>query len=108
MFEVVIVEELIRLLPIVGIVLLFWLFIVRPASRRARETRDMQGALAVGDQVLLTSGIYGTIIELREDRLDLEVAPGVTIVVARGAIGAVTPTEATPTTGLEHDDNEER
>ena len=50
--------ELASLLPIVGIALLFWLLLIRPAQRRQRETRQMQSSLEVGDEVMLTSGIY--------------------------------------------------
>jgi preprotein translocase subunit YajC len=78
-----------ELLPLVGIALLFWLFIIRPASRRQRELGRMQSSLSVGDEILLTSGVYGTVRLLEDDHLLLEVAPGVTIKVARGAVGTI-------------------
>jgi preprotein translocase subunit YajC len=78
-----------ELLPLVGIVLLFWLFIIRPASRRQREVRSMQSALSVGDEIVLTSGVYGTVRALADDLVHLEIADGVTIRVARGAVGSV-------------------
>ena len=81
--------ELASLLPIVGIALLFWLLLIRPAQRRQRETRQMQASLALGDEVMLTSGIYAVIRSLSDDRVTVEVSPGVTIDVARGAIGTV-------------------
>lgn len=81
-------------LPLVAIVLLFWLFFIRPAARRQKETLRMQGALGVGDEIVLTSGIYGTITELDDDRLFLEVAPGTTIAVDRRAVGAVARQDA--------------
>jgi preprotein translocase subunit YajC len=75
------------LLP-VGIVLLFWLFIIRPASRRQKELGRLQSSLSVGDEVVLTSGVFGTIHEMDDERLGIEVADGVVIQVARGAIGS--------------------
>lgn len=81
--------ELVTLLPIVGIALLFWLLLVRPASKRQRELSRMQGALKPGDEVMLTSGIFGTLRETDADRVRVEVADGVTLWVARGAIGTV-------------------
>jgi preprotein translocase subunit YajC len=78
-----------ELLPLVGIALLFWLFIIRPASRRQRELGRMQSSLSVGDEILLTSGVYGTVRLLEDDHVLLEVAPGVTIKVARGAVGTI-------------------
>jgi len=87
------VEGLVSLLPLVAIALLFWLLIIRPASRRQKDQARMQSSIELGDQVMLTSGIFGTVTELTDDRLMVEVAPGVAIRVARGAIGNVVPTE---------------
>ena len=86
-------EGLVSLLPLVAIALLFWLLIIRPASRRQKDQARMQSSIELGDQVMLTSGIFGTVTELTDDRLMVEVAPGVAIRVARGAIGNVVPTE---------------
>ena len=84
--------ELVQLLPLVGIALLFWLLVIRPASRRQRELGRMQSSLSVGDEVMLTSGVFGTLRELQDDRVRVEIAEGVVISVVRGAIGnIVTP-----------------
>ena len=81
-------QDLVQLLPLVGIALLFWLLLIRPASKRQRELREMQDSLTVGTEVVLTSGIYGTIREADDSDLRVEVAEGVVIRVARGAVGA--------------------
>jgi preprotein translocase subunit YajC len=96
------VQELAPLLPLAAIALLFWLLIIRPASRRQKDQARMQSSLNQGDQVMLTSGIFGTITELADDRLTVEIAPGVLVGVARGAIGSVVSSEhaqAEPTEG---------
>lgn len=80
---------MLELLPLVGIALLFWLFIIRPASRRQKELGRMQSSLTVGDEIVLTSGVYGTVRELHDGYLLVEVAPGVSIKVARGAVGTI-------------------
>ena len=96
--------ELVSLLPLVAIALLFWLLIIRPASRRQKDQARLQASVGVGDQVMLTSGIFGTITALDDDRLMLELAPGVVVRVARGAIGSVVPREQ-PKTGPADDDS---
>jgi len=83
------VPELASLLPLVGIALLFWLLIIRPASRRQKELARMQSSLGVGDEVVLTSGFLGTVRELTDDTARVEIAEGVVVTVARGAIGTV-------------------
>jgi preprotein translocase subunit YajC len=85
------VEGLVSLFPLVGIALLFWLLIIRPAQRRQRELKHMQGSLEVGDEVMLTSGVFGTLQAIADDHLLVEVAEGVTLKVARGAVGSVVP-----------------
>jgi preprotein translocase subunit YajC len=92
----VVVQELASVLPLVGIALLFWFLMIRPAQRRQREVRRMQSSLAVGDEVMLSSGIYGVLRSLEDGRVRVEVAPGVVVEVARGAVGAqVSPVAAT-------------
>jgi preprotein translocase subunit YajC len=77
----------VEFLPLVGIVLLFWLFIIRPQSRRQKELRSMQSSLTVDDEVMLTSGVFATVREIADDHVKVEIAEGVVIKVARGAVG---------------------
>jgi preprotein translocase subunit YajC len=77
-------------LAIVWLVLMagvFYLLLWRPQQRRMAATRSLQGHLELGDDVMTTSGIFGKIVELGDDDLRLEIAPGTVVRVARGAIG---------------------
>lgn len=85
--------ELVSLLPIVGIGFLFWFLIIRPASKRQRELSRMQGSLEIGDDVMLSAGIYGTLAAVDGDNVHVLVADGVTLKVARAAIANVVPVE---------------
>ena len=49
----------------------------------------MQSTLEVGDEVVLTSGVFGTVRDLDEGVVKVEIADGVTIRVVRGAVGQV-------------------
>ena len=82
-------QELVSLLPIVGIALLFWLLIIRPQSKRQRAVREMQSELQPGQEVMLTAGVFGTIEQIADEHLLLRVADGVVIKVAKGAVGNV-------------------
>jgi preprotein translocase subunit YajC len=58
----------------------------------------MQSSLAVGDEVMLSSGIFGVLVSLNDERVRVEIAPGVVVEVARGAVGQkVTPSTASET-----------
>ena len=82
-------QDLVAFLPLIGIALVFWLLVIRPQSRRQRELRDMQSSLEVGERVMLTSGIYGTLREVGDQTVEVEIADGVAITVARAAVGQV-------------------
>jgi preprotein translocase subunit YajC len=83
------VKDAASLLPIVAIAAIFWLLIIRPASRQRKEAASLQAALTVGDDVMLTSGIFGTVTGEADDHLRVEIAPGVVIRVVRGAVASV-------------------
>jgi preprotein translocase subunit YajC len=57
-----------------------------PQRRQAAAHRALVASLEVGNEVMTTSGIFGTITELDDTIAQLEIAPGVTIRIARGAI----------------------
>jgi len=70
--------------PLVGI----WL-LVRGQQRRAQEAAQLAAGLRVGQDVITTSGVYGTIAGLDETTVTLLVAPGVEIRFDRRAVGVV-------------------
>lgn len=88
--------DLASFLPIVAIAALFWLLIIRPASRRQKELSRMQNSLSVGDEVMLTSGILATVEDITDDYIRVQVADGVVIRVARGAIGSILRPDVIP------------
>lgn len=93
-----------ELLPIVGIALLFWFMIIRPQSRQRKAVLAMQASLEPGAEVMLTSGVYGTVSSIEDDRVRVDVAPGVTLTVAKGAIGQVVPPREAEELTEAHDD----
>jgi preprotein translocase subunit YajC len=76
-------------LILLGIAVLFWVVMIRPAQARQRATARLQGGLAIGDEVMLTSGIFGVVRALDEETVHLEVADGMSLKVVRGAVGRV-------------------
>lgn len=95
-------EDALSLLPFVAIAAIFWFLIIRPASRQRKNTAQLQAALSVGDDVMLTSGIFGTIVTSTDQDLGLEIAPGVVIHVVRGAVASIRA-DVTEPAGSDHD-----
>jgi preprotein translocase subunit YajC len=77
---------MIALLYLGILVVAFLLLIVRPQRRQMAAHRALVATLRVGDDVVTSGGIYGTIQSLDEEAVELEVAPGIVLRVARGAI----------------------
>jgi preprotein translocase subunit YajC len=90
------------LLPLLLLGLAFVVLIVLPMRTRSRQlqkTRQLQAGLTVGAEVMTTSGLYGRIVGLTDDTVELEVSPGVVVRWARAAIAELRG--AGPVTGAE-------
>lgn len=70
---------------------IFWLFLIRPQMKRAKDHREMVGKLAKGDEVVTNGGLLGRIDDLSQGFVTLEIADGVRIKLQRGAIQAILP-----------------
>ena len=84
-------EDLASLLPLLLIAAVFYLLLIRPQRRRQLELMATQRSVTAGDEVLLAAGIVGVVRTAPEggEFLEVEVAPGVPLRVARGAIARV-------------------
>jgi preprotein translocase subunit YajC len=75
-------------------VALLWLLVIRPQRRRSAELTEMVAGLSVGDEVVTAGGMYGHIRRMDGDVLTVEIAPDISVRVARGAItGVIRPEE---------------
>ncbi len=92
-------ETLVSLLPIVAIGLIFWLLIIRPTQRRQKALAQVQRDLSIGDEVLTQAGMVGTVRHLVDDKVGLEVAPGVVVTVVRPAVAGLLRDDSDPATG---------
>jgi preprotein translocase subunit YajC len=64
----------------------FYVLLVRPQRRQMMAHRALMSSLESGDEVVTMGGIFGRIVRLDEEVVDLEVAPGTSLRVARSAI----------------------
>jgi preprotein translocase subunit YajC len=75
-----------QFLVIVIALLGFWAIVMRPARLQQRQTAQLQSELAVGDDVIISAGIFGTIRALEDDQVQLEIAPGTVVTTARQVV----------------------
>jgi preprotein translocase subunit YajC len=91
------VEGLAQLVPFILLALVFWLLLIRPQRKRQLAMMETQRSVQVGDEVVLGAGIVGRVAGESEEYLQLEVAPGVAMKVARAAVvRVILPEEPEP------------
>lgn len=71
---------------IVAMIALFYFLIIRPQRKRMTQHQEMQSQLVPGSRVLLSSGIFGTVVHVGERQLVVELAPGAEVTVLKGNV----------------------
>ena len=81
---------LLQLSPILIMVVLMYFIMIRPERKRRKKEKAMLDALKRGDRVCTIGGIYGTIMDIKDDTITLSVGrDNLSMVVARWAIRSV-------------------
>ena len=78
------------LLPIILIAVMYFLMI-RPQMKRAKEHKGMLDKLSKGDEVITSGGIAGTVTDIGDNFVTIEVADNVRVRVQKAAVGNVLP-----------------
>ena len=73
-------------LPIVIIFGLFYVMLIRPQQRKEKARRAMIDSVKVGDRVLFSGGILGTVWKVQTRTLIIEIAEKIRVEIARGAV----------------------
>ena len=82
------------LLVVVVLLALLWIVFARPQRRRQAALEELYTSLRRGDEIVTAGGLYGRIQSVRDDELDVEIAPGTVVRVARRAVaGKIEPEE---------------
>ncbi|MDH5426476.1 MAG: preprotein translocase subunit YajC [Gammaproteobacteria bacterium] len=78
------------LLPI-GLVVLFYFFLIRPQSKRAKEHRAMVEAIGKGDEVVTAGGILGKVVEVKDNFIGVEIATDTVVYVQKSLVSTLMP-----------------
>ncbi len=71
-------------------VLVLWLFMWRPEAKRRKQMQDFRNGLKKGDKIITAGGIYGTVKEIKETTLLIEVDGNVTLRIDKNMVVADT------------------
>ncbi|OOZ42814.1 preprotein translocase subunit YajC [Solemya elarraichensis gill symbiont] len=74
-----------------GLVVIFYFFLIRPQMKRAKEHKKLVEELQKGDEVQLQAGMMGKITGLTDTAIEVEVAEGIVLKFRRAAVEAVLP-----------------
>lgn len=85
------------MMMMVAIFAIMWFFMIRPQQKKQKEIRKFQNALAEGTKVVTGGGVYGTVkrVDLEANTVDVEIARGVVITVAKGYVFADAASQTT-------------
>lgn len=81
-------DALLQFVPFALILGVFYFLLIRPQQQKAKEHEDFVKGLKKGELVVTTSGLFGRVIELRDQDVTLEIAPNVRVRYERSKISA--------------------
>ena len=79
-------NPLVQLIPFALVLAIFYFIILLPMKKRQKKVQEFLSGLKVGDRVITSGGIYGSITKITDQTLQLQVAQNVRLEVARHAI----------------------
>ncbi|MBX3164850.1 MAG: preprotein translocase subunit YajC [Bacteroidetes bacterium] len=80
-------NPIMQFLPLIAIVVVFYFFMIRPQMKKAKEQKKYIEALKKGDKILTIGGIYGKIVEVRDDAtIIMEVEDGTKMKISKNAV----------------------
>lgn len=79
-------NPLLQLLPFAIVLAIFYFVIMLPMKKRQKKVQEFLSALKVGDKVVTTGGIFGSVAKVSDDAVQLQIAPNVRVDVAKAAI----------------------
>ena len=77
--------------PLLIIMVIFYVLLILPAQRRQKKTQEMLGALKNCDKVITNGGLFGTIVGIENDSIQLRIADQVKVKVLRSAVASMQP-----------------
>jgi len=77
------------LIPFVLVFGIFYLLIILPQRKKQKKHMESIQALKPGDKIITTGGIFGTVMGILKDRIELKVAANVKIDITKSAVGVI-------------------
>jgi len=79
-------NPLISLLPIILVFVVFYFFMIRPQMKKQKDLNNYRNALAKGDKIITTGGIYGRVLEVKDNVVIMDVGGDIKLKVDKSAV----------------------
>jgi preprotein translocase subunit YajC len=77
------------LVPFLLVFVVFYLLIIMPTRRKQKKHQDLVSNLKPGDRVITSGGIFGTVMGVQQDKIELKIASNVKIDITKSAVGVI-------------------
>ncbi|BBL35234.1 hypothetical protein Nstercoris_01496 [Nitrosomonas stercoris] len=82
---------LMSFLPMIGLIVIFYLLLIRPQTKRAKEQKQMQSELRRGDEIVISGGELGRVMNVSDNYVTMEIATDVEITVLKTSVQTLLP-----------------
>lgn len=82
-------NPIMQFIPLIGVMVVIYFFMIRPQSKKAQEHKTMVDSLQKGAHVVTNGGIFGTVVQVQEQQVILEISQDVHIVILKTAIASL-------------------
>lgn len=82
-------NALLGLLPFILVFVIFYLLIILPQRKKQKQHQQMVENLKPGDRVITSGGIFGTVMDVHPDRIELKIASNVKVDILKSAVAII-------------------
>lgn len=79
-------NPLMSFLPLVAILVIFWIFMIRPQAKRQKELKKFRESIQKGDKIITTGGIYGKVTSIKDNMVIVQVDENTKLTVDKASV----------------------
>ena len=87
-------DALMQFVPLIAMLAIFYFLLIRPQQKKQKEHKQMLDNLSRGDRVITAGGLYGRVVEAKDDVLTLDLGNDIQVQVGRAFISALITADA--------------
>ncbi|HEK86291.1 MAG TPA: preprotein translocase subunit YajC [Candidatus Aminicenantes bacterium] len=80
---------MVGLLPFILVFVIFYLLIILPQRKKQKQHQQMVENLRPGDRIITSGGIFGTVMDVHPDRIELKIAANVKVDILKSAVAII-------------------